>query len=109
MSKRSLAAVFALFLLLAGILPAADPPKDDVLPAPKPVPAPPLLPVVPGAVQCRVDRYAVWQNYDVDRFGRFRPLVINSPSGAYYLYNGAPYPWLSTHQFEVMLKTVNTR
>jgi hypothetical protein len=69
---------------------AADPPKEGALPAPQAL----VIPVVPGEGQIRVDRYAHWQAYQVDRFGQFRPLVIVPPSGhAYYYYNGAPFPW----------------
>jgi hypothetical protein len=45
----------------------------------------------------RPSRYAVWQFYGVDRAGYFRPLVVDGPYGAYYLYNGMAYPWTSTH------------
>lgn len=38
----------------------------------------------------------VWQYYGVDRSGRFLPRVVLSPYGAYYLYNGRPYPWTTT-------------
>jgi len=38
----------------------------------------------------------VWQYYGVDRSGRFLPRVIQAPHGAYYLYNGRPYPWTTT-------------
>jgi hypothetical protein len=46
--------------------------------------------------------YEVWQNYGVDRRGFFRPVVIYSPSGSYYRYNGAPFPWTTTHPLEWM-------
>jgi hypothetical protein len=57
-------------------------------------------------LQLRTDRYAVWQFYDIDRFGRFRPLVVAGPHGAYYLANGMPFPWVSTHPLEVIRKRV---
>jgi hypothetical protein len=85
-----------LLLGLAGSASAADPPKEDTLPPPKQVNP------VPGQGQLRVDRYAVWQYYGVDRFGRFRPVVVNSPYGAYYLINGQCYPWTTTHPLEFM-------
>jgi hypothetical protein len=50
----------------------------------------------------RTSRYDVWQLYGVDRQGKFRPRVILSPSGAYYLYNGAPYPFWPMHQLDFM-------
>jgi hypothetical protein len=43
------------------------------------------------------DPYAVWQNYGVDRFGRFRPLVAPSYDGLRYVSNGEPYPWWPSH------------
>jgi hypothetical protein len=66
-----------------------DPSKVEPLPPPLMVmpeaPAPPIFP--------RVNRYDVWQNYAVDRQGHWRARVIYSPSGAYYLYNHAPYAY----------------
>jgi hypothetical protein len=53
-------------------------------------------------VYARRSAYEVWQNYGVDRRGFFRPLVVYSPYGAYYRYNGAPFPWTTTHQREFM-------
>jgi hypothetical protein len=49
-----------------------------------------------------VDRYAVWQAYGVDRFGQFRPLVVNTPWGAYYYANGMCFPWPSIYPQEFM-------
>ncbi|OAI53538.1 hypothetical protein AYO44_15880 [Planctomycetaceae bacterium SCGC AG-212-F19] len=82
---------------------AADPPKADVLPAPKPVPVPMVL----GEGQIRCNRYAVWQAYGVDRFGQFRPLVVNTPWGAYYYATGAPFPWATVYPQEFMFKRVD--
>jgi hypothetical protein len=48
----------------------------------------------------RKNRYDVWQFYGVDRQNMWRPRVIYAPAGAYYLYNGAPFPWSETHQRE---------
>ena len=50
----------------------------------------------------QTSRYDVWQYYGVDRYGRFRARVIYSPYGSYYLYNGEPYPWTTTHQLDFM-------
>lgn len=50
----------------------------------------------------RTSRYDVWQYYGVDRYGYFRPRVIATPYGAYYLYNGCPFPWVTTHELEIM-------
>lgn len=51
--------------------------------------------------------YEVWQNLEVDRFGRFRPLVIYSECGAYYRYNSMSYPWTSLHPLFVSPKIMN--
>ena len=92
--------VVGLVLALAGEARAADPPKkDEVLPK---LPQGPLPPVKPN----RVDRYAVWQCYDVDRFGHWRPLVVNTPWGAYYRSNGQCYPWVETHPLEMLRRWV---
>src|SRR5262245_66440327 len=99
MSKRWLSAVVtSIGLALGSGAQAADPPKkEDTLPAPKPL-------VIPGSGQLRTNRYAVWQFYDVDRFGRFRPVVVNSPSGAYWLINGERFPWATVNYLEIMPK-----
>jgi hypothetical protein len=77
----------------------AGDPKEEPLPSPRPVPAP-----VPVKVYSypRRSRYEVWQNYGVDHYGRFRPLVIYSPYGPYYRYNGEPYPWFPVKTWEMM-------
>lgn len=41
----------------------------------------------------RQSRYAVWQLYSVDQKGQFKPRVVDSPYGPYYLYNGQPFPY----------------
>jgi hypothetical protein len=38
----------------------------------------------------------IWQYYGVDRRGRWVPRVIQAPLGAYYYYNGAPFPYTTT-------------
>src|SRR5262245_54962933 len=79
--------------LLAGAATAGEP----VLPAPRPVVTPMVWPL--GFE--RPDPYAVWQNYEVDRRGRFRPLVSPSYYGLRYVATGEPYPWLAEHQLSV--------
>ena len=37
--------------------------------------------------------YNHWQYLAVDRLGNFRPRVVYSPNGSYYLYNGMSYPF----------------
>jgi hypothetical protein len=73
---------------------------DDPLPPPRMVETVVLPPVLPPVY--RRSAYEVWQNYGVDRRGFFRPLVVYSPYGSYYRYDGAPFPWVTTHQREFM-------
>jgi|GEM_PF-283755 len=37
--------------------------------------------------------YNHWQYLAVDRLGNFRPRVVYSPNGSYYLHNGMSYPF----------------
>jgi hypothetical protein len=93
-------------VILAGTaVRAADPVPDEPLPVPRPYgPAvgvgPAGIPI--GSPYYRRSRYEVWQYYGVARSGNFRPLVVYSPSGPYYLYNHAPFPWATEHQREFM-------
>src|SRR5262245_19809394 len=69
--------------------------KDEVLPPPQLIPGNLLAPYArPHFPQFGTRE--VWQFYGVDGTGRFRPRVIASPYGAYYLINGAPFPWTTT-------------
>jgi hypothetical protein len=84
-------------------LPQPQKENQQPLPSPRIVPqadgpalkSPPLLYSYP-----RVSRYEVWQNLAVDRSGRFRPVVIDSPYGAYYRYNHQPFPWTTLYPWE---------
>jgi hypothetical protein len=50
----------------------------------------------------RVSAYSVWQYYGVDRQGYFRLRVAYQPGyGSFYLYNGKPYPWMTTNSLNV--------
>jgi hypothetical protein len=80
-------------VLLAGTAVAGEP----VLPAPRPAWTPVMWPL--GFE--RPDPYAVWQNYAVDRRGRFRPLVSTSYGGPHYVATGEPYPWMAEHPLAV--------
>ena len=84
--------------------PTEKPSKPEQLPAPKKAEAGRILEDDPGFPEYyfRTSRYDVWQYYGVDRTGHFRPRVIYSPYGAYYLHNGEPYPWATTHQRDFM-------
>jgi hypothetical protein len=76
---------------------------DEALPAPRKLPAAPVVvPAVPPAYPTflRTNRYDVWQYYGVNRWGYWRPRVIYSPSGSFYLYNGAPFPWAQSRPRE---------
>src|SRR5262245_34330420 len=100
--------VLAAVLLLTITVGAGEPPQQERLPpprqAPPSTPPPAVLPPppvvilsphpmgLPPVVYTRHSDYEVWQNLGVDRWGRFRPLVIMSPYGDYYRYNGQPYP-----------------
>jgi hypothetical protein len=92
--------VAGLFLIGFGQV-QADPVQSEQLAPPRELarpamPAPPVYYVYP-----RVSRYAVWQDYGVNRYGKFRPLVIDSPYGAYYRYNHEPFPWVQMYPGEV--------
>jgi hypothetical protein len=87
----------------AGLL-AQDDDKNEQLPMPVLVSPELPMPVLvsPGYIYEPVSRYEVWQNYGVDRFGRFRPRVIYSPYGSFYARDGKPFPWVTTHPLEMM-------
>ena len=102
--RLALATVLSLTAVAAS---AAEP---EALPRPRTTPATVVLPSEASAFPTgnyRVNRYDVWQYYGVDYQGRFRPRVIYSPSGSYYLYNGEPYPWVTTHPRDVMPRVVD--
>ena len=88
---RTLVTVAALLMGLAVTAAAAEPP-----------PAPPV-PYFVGQPVVRINRYAVWQNYGVDRRGYFRPRVILTPEGdAFYTINGEHFPWLYVRPLDFM-------
>src|SRR5437899_86224 len=78
----------------------ADEPDAELLPAPRELKPEAVLPPaysLPGSfvvpAYYRASHYDIWQLYAVDRRGTWRPRVIYTPHGAFYLYNGQPYPW----------------
>jgi hypothetical protein len=84
-------------------VPAAARGADDLTPLTGPtlpMPAPVPVPSVPVSFY-RPNRMDVWQNYGVDRHGRWVPRVILTGEGAFYM-NGRPYPPLSVQQLNVM-------
>jgi hypothetical protein len=98
--KLPLAARAFVFCLPLASIQAADDDKPELLPPPRRV-EPASSPVIvleppPPPAYYRKNRYDVWQAYEVDRTGRFRPRVIYGPSGAYYYETGKPYPWTTT-------------
>jgi hypothetical protein len=84
-------------ILLCAVAGAAEP-----LPPPRPATVEyVVVPYSPPAFY-RTSAYDVWQYYGVDRFGRWRPRVVEGPHGPFYLYNGQSYPWMSVQPREVM-------
>jgi hypothetical protein len=101
-------ALFALLALAGGearaqvlppprVLPPAPIVYGGVLPPPvRPMPTLPLAasPIpVPGY---QPSAYQVWQNYGVTYNGWLRPRVFQYDDTGYWLYNGAPYPYVYT-------------
>jgi hypothetical protein len=74
----------------------AEPPTE-LLPAP-----PPVLLVPAAPVFAQPNPYDVWQAYGVARDGHFRPLVVLTPAGPFRVADGAYYPFLATHQRDVV-------
>ena len=101
------AALLAGMFLLGSAAVADEPPGEqlpqpqevaprDVLPPPRALPQLLLLPLPPRDPPPQMGRRDVWQYFAPGWSGRFVPRVIYSPSGSYYLYNGAPYHWTTT-------------
>lgn len=102
---RSRASLLAGVVVLLSQGVASAQPPDEALPPPREALREfPVLPMPssPYPTYERTSRYDVWQNYGVDRHGFFRPRVIYSPAGAYYRYDGQPYPWAITHSLDFM-------
>ncbi len=67
----------------------------ELLPPPRPI-AEPLMPYyLPNSLPNPATR-EIWQYFAVDRSGRFRPRVIYSDLGSFYLYGGREFPWTTT-------------
>jgi hypothetical protein len=97
----------SVFVMLASMSRADEQPQAELLPTPREVPAQDVLPEPRVLVETlfplyEVDpppqfgRRSVWQMMSPNYKGQMRPTVIYSPYGAYYRYNGAPYPWTTT-------------
>lgn len=94
-------------LLVTCVVCAAEPAAEEKLPAPRQVPEV-IGPPLPNPMYYRRSHYDVWQMYAPDMAGYWKPRVIVSPSGAYWAYNGAPYPYLVINQGAVMPTAVGT-
>jgi hypothetical protein len=81
----------------------------EQLPLPRELQSETILPYEPYFFQppTRINRYEVWQFYEVGRFGQFRPRVIYSAYGTFYLYDGRPFPWVSTHQRDFIPRLIS--
>jgi hypothetical protein len=105
-----------LFVLLSGrgaqaqVLPPpyVPPPRSMLVlpPAGKPVPTLPLaaLPYPPPGYQ--PSAYQVWQNYGLTYDGWLRPRVIQTGNSGYWLYNGAPFPYVYTSPMSYYSSTI---
>jgi hypothetical protein len=69
--------------------------KPELLPPPTPVQEFVMPYYLPSSLPQPGTR-EVWQFYGVDQRGQWRPRVILSPLGAYYLYNGQPFYFTTT-------------
>jgi hypothetical protein len=86
------------------VLPPAGPPAQILVPPPtrmlvmppagKPLPTLPLAALLYPPPGYRPSAYQVWQNYGWTYNGWMRPRVIQTLNGGYWLYNGAPYPYV---------------
>lgn len=85
-----------------------EPAPAETLPAPRALPAPAVVPVVPEYVYYRTSRYQVWQYYGINQFGYYRPRVAYHPYGSYYMYNGAPFPFEQNRLHEWQPHTAGT-
>jgi hypothetical protein len=103
--------VLIVFVLASGLsLQASRAQEPEQLPPPKQpfvAPAPeyfvpyPSLPPPPP----RLDTRGAWAYYGVDSAGRFRPRVVLSPYGSYYLYTREPYPWAPMQPRDLLPRT----
>jgi hypothetical protein len=106
-----LLALFALTTVLVSASVADDGKGPEQLPPPRQLPAeaavlPLELPL--NTMFMRDNRWDVWQFYGVDRSGYFRPRVVYSPYGSYYVFNGRPYPFDQLFPREWLMTQVGT-
>ncbi len=67
-------------------------------PAGRPMPTLPYAALPYPVAGYQASAYQVWQNYGVTYNGWLRPRIIQSPYDGYgyWLYNGAPFPYVYT-------------
>jgi hypothetical protein len=103
---------YALCLAMSAWLSPVQADDLERLPPPRQAPVElvaPLAPMPPMPAYDRVSSYAVWQYYAVDRFNQWRPRVAISPyGGAYYLYDGSPYPFVPNQSYNVTTTMLGT-
>lgn len=98
---RWLAGVVGTALVVTSAAGADDEKQPEKLPPPREVPAETVIvqpEFSPMTMFVRDNRYDVWQAVGVNRWGYYRPRVVYSPYGSYYLYNGRPYPFDQVYQ-----------
>jgi hypothetical protein len=83
----------------------AEEKPDEAAPAPRAVPG---ELVVPNYYYQRINRWERWDGVAVAHSNQWRPRVIYSPDGAYFLYNGKPYPWMPVNQTNITAMEVGT-
>lgn len=71
--------------MTGGVLPPHGKPMSGLPLAASPYPPPGYQP----------SAYQVWQNYGITYNGWLRPRVFQVGNGGYFLYNGAPYPYVN--------------
>ncbi len=92
-------------LLCGSAAMAAEPP---ILPAPTPLPGPPMVVLDPTVDFIRSDPRAVWQNYGISNLGLFRPVVVQAPYGSFYRDTGTPFDFSFNRQREITPHVVGT-
>jgi hypothetical protein len=80
-------------LLLGSRASAGDPPGSEALPPPRPVEPPAVVAPAPPVYRLYAPPLSrdVWNVYDVDHKGFWRPRVAFTPYGDYYLRDGTPF------------------
>jgi hypothetical protein len=95
MPCRALPIIFVVWInLTLGAYGDEPPVQPDIEKLPPPRQGAPAVPfyILPPPMP-RLDTRAGWSYFGTDQTGRFRPRVVLSPYGSYYLYSGEPYPW----------------